>query len=119
MQRRELPAGDLWVFEWVHFQQDTRGRDLELRFFRDVDRREVDFVVTEGLRPMLFVECKLADRDIAPRLALPEGEVSRPGGRADRLSRAPRLPNARWGSRPARGALFGHLGVNAMRRRGW
>ncbi len=56
------------LLKWVHFQQDTRGRDLELRFFRDVDRREVDFVVTEGLRPMLFVECKLADRDIDPAL---------------------------------------------------
>lgn len=52
------------LLKWVHFQQDTRGRDVELRFFRDVDRREVDFVVTEDLRPILFVECKLADRDI-------------------------------------------------------
>lgn len=56
------------LLKWVHFQQDTRGRDLELRFFRDVDGREVDFVVTEELRPMLFVECKLADRDIDPAL---------------------------------------------------
>ena len=52
------------LLKWVHFQQDTRGRDVELRFFRDVDRREVDFVVTEDLRPILFLECKLADRDI-------------------------------------------------------
>ena len=56
------------LLKWVHFQQDAGGRDLELRFFRDVDRREVDFVVTEELRPMLFVECKLADRDIDPAL---------------------------------------------------
>ena len=52
------------LLKWVHFQQDTQGRDLELRFFRDVDGREVDFVVLENRRPLMFVECKLADRDI-------------------------------------------------------
>ena len=52
------------LLKWVHHQQDTQGRDLELRFFRDVDGREVDFVVLEDRRPIQFVECKLADRDI-------------------------------------------------------
>ena len=52
------------LLKWIHFQQDSQGRDLELRFFRDVDRREVDFVVTERRQPILFVECKLSDRDI-------------------------------------------------------
>ena len=52
------------LLKWVHFQQDAHGRDMELRFFRDVDRREVDFVVTEDRQPVLFVECKLKDRDI-------------------------------------------------------
>ena len=49
------------LLKWVHFEQDARGRELELRFFRDVDRREVDFVVTEDRQPVLLVECKLAD----------------------------------------------------------
>ena len=52
------------LLKWVHFRQDAHGRDMELRFFRDVDRREVDFVVTEDRQPVLFVECKLKDRDI-------------------------------------------------------
>ena len=52
------------LLKWVHFQQDTQGRDLELRYFRDVDGREVDFVVLEDRRPLMLVECKLADRDI-------------------------------------------------------
>ena len=52
------------LLKWVHFQQDALGRDVELRFFRDVDRREVDFVVTEDRQPVLFVECKLKDWDI-------------------------------------------------------
>ena len=52
------------LLKWVHFQQDTQGRDVELRFFRDVDGREVDFVVLEDRQPLLLVECKLGDRDI-------------------------------------------------------
>jgi hypothetical protein len=48
----------------VHFQQDTEGRDLELTYFRDIDGREVDFVVTERRRPILLVECKTSDGDV-------------------------------------------------------
>lgn len=51
------------LLKWVHFEQDTKGRELELRYFRDVDRREVDFVVTEHRRPALLVECKWADAE--------------------------------------------------------
>ena len=52
------------LLKWVHYQQDTQGRDVELRFFRDVDRREVDFVLLENGQPFLFLECKLRDRDM-------------------------------------------------------
>lgn len=52
------------LLKWVHFQQDTKGRDFELRYFRDVDRREVDFVVVDGRRPILLVECKWSDTEI-------------------------------------------------------
>ena len=52
------------LLKWVHHQQDTQGRDLELRYFRDVDGREVDFVIVENRQPAMLVECKLADRDI-------------------------------------------------------
>lgn len=52
------------LLKWVHFEQDARGRDIELRYFRDTDGREVDFVVVEGRRPQLLVECKWADTDV-------------------------------------------------------
>jgi hypothetical protein len=52
------------LLKWVHFEQDARGRDLELRYFRDSDGREVDFVVVEGQQPILFVECKWAESDV-------------------------------------------------------
>jgi hypothetical protein len=53
------------LLKWVDFEQDTKGRDLELRYFRDVDGREVDFVVVERRRPLLAVECKWGDEPIA------------------------------------------------------
>ena len=49
------------LLKWVHFEEDARGRDLELRYFRDVTGREVDFVVTEARVPILMVECKWGD----------------------------------------------------------
>jgi predicted AAA+ superfamily ATPase len=49
------------LLKWVHFVQDTEGRDVELRYFRDVDGREVDFVVVERRRPTRLVECKWSD----------------------------------------------------------
>jgi len=45
-----------------HHLQDTEGRDVELRYFRDVDRREVDFVVMEEGRPVQFIGCKPSRR---------------------------------------------------------
>lgn len=49
------------LLKWVHFEQDTKGRDVELCYFRDIDGREVDFVVTENNRPFLLIECKWSD----------------------------------------------------------
>jgi len=72
-----LPPKDSQKFEnlvavhlkkWVDFEADARGRDLELRYFRDVQGREVDFVITEKGQPIRCVECKWADEDIHPPL---------------------------------------------------
>jgi predicted AAA+ superfamily ATPase len=52
------------LLKWVHFEQDTLGRDLELRYFRDTDGREVDFVVVENRAPILLVEAKWADAEV-------------------------------------------------------
>jgi uncharacterized protein len=56
------------LLKWVHFQFDTEGRELELRYFRDVDGREVDFVVVERRRPLLMVETKLSAESASPAL---------------------------------------------------
>ena len=56
------------LLKWVEHQIDTEGRELELRYFRDVDGREVDFVVTERMQPIAFVECKTADAPVGTGL---------------------------------------------------
>lgn len=52
------------LLKWVHFVSDTQGRDMELRYFRDVDGREVDFVIMEDRKPIQFVECKWSDTEV-------------------------------------------------------
>ncbi len=52
------------LLKWVHREEDVSGRNLDLRYFRDVDRREVDFVVVERKRPILFVEAKHGDGEV-------------------------------------------------------
>ena len=50
------------LLKWCYYKQDNEGRDVELRYFRDVDRREVDFVLLEDGKPLHFIECKLSDK---------------------------------------------------------
>lgn len=56
------------LLKWVHFEQDSKGSDLELRYFRDIDGREVDFVIVDGQKPIMAVECKWSDEQISPSL---------------------------------------------------
>jgi predicted AAA+ superfamily ATPase len=50
------------LLKWCHYLQDTEGRDIELRYFRDIDRREVDFVIMEDGKALQFIECKASRR---------------------------------------------------------
>jgi hypothetical protein len=52
------------LLKWCHLERDTKGRDLELRYFRDMDGREVDFVVLEDHEPIQFFECKSGGRAV-------------------------------------------------------
>lgn len=59
-----LVAGQL--LKYCHFIEDTEGYDMELRFIRDTDKREVDFVVLKEKKPVFAVECKTGERKISP-----------------------------------------------------
>lgn len=59
-------AGQL--LKYCHFIEDTEGAKMELRFLRDFDGREVDFVVLRDKRPIFAVECKAGERSVSPSL---------------------------------------------------
>ncbi|MCG3135010.1 MAG: hypothetical protein HMLKMBBP_02503 [Planctomycetes bacterium] len=57
------------LLKWVQFEEDAHGRGLELRHFRDATGREVDFVVLEDRKPVMFVEAKWGDDAVDRGLA--------------------------------------------------
>jgi predicted AAA+ superfamily ATPase len=56
------------LLKWIHFQQDTRGEDVDLYYFRDVDGREVDFVIVSNKKPIQLIECKWNDAPVSSSL---------------------------------------------------
>ncbi len=56
------------LLKLVHFITDYEGYKAELFFLRDVDKREVDFLVTVNSKPWFAVEVKLNDTDLSPAL---------------------------------------------------
>ena len=58
------------LLKWVYFQQDYNGFNMELRYFRDVYRNEVDFVILQDGIVHTFVECKLQSREVSPALRM-------------------------------------------------
>jgi len=56
------------LLKYCHFHEDNYGHKMELRFIRDVDLREIDFVVLKNNRPLFAVECKTGERKISPHL---------------------------------------------------
>lgn len=56
------------LLKYCHFLEDTEGVAMELRFLRDTDRREVDFVVLKEGVPEFAVECKAGEKTINPAI---------------------------------------------------
>ena len=56
------------LLKYCHWIEDTDGRRMELRYLRDTDRREVDFVVIRDRKPLFAVECKSGERAVAPAI---------------------------------------------------
>lgn len=59
-----MVAGHL--LKYCHFVEDTQGYEMDLRFIRDTDKREVDFVVLRDGRAEFAVECKSGERRVSP-----------------------------------------------------
>jgi len=56
------------LLKYCHWMEDTLGHKMELRFIRDVDLREIDFVVLKDKKPCFAVECKTGERNINKNL---------------------------------------------------
>ncbi len=77
------------LLKWCQFQEDVRGIDIELRYFRDVTGREVDFVVTVDKKPIIAIEARYSDSHVSPALKyfksrFPECEAVQLVAREDR-----------------------------------
>ena len=80
-----------------HYREDTEGFDAELRFFRDLEGREVDFVQLLDGRPVRFVECKLQDTDVDPSLRYLARKL--PGVEAVQVVKKPKVDRVETGIR--------------------
>ena len=56
------------LLKYCHFIEDTEGFSMELRFLRDTDKREIDFVVLKEGVPEFAVECKTGEKSINPAI---------------------------------------------------
>jgi len=56
------------LLKYCHDIEDREGHRMELRFLRDTDRREVDFVVLKDRKPLFAVECKTGERSVSPAI---------------------------------------------------
>lgn len=66
------------LLKFCHYLSDSEGYKINLNFIRDIEGREVDFVVTVDNKPWFCVEAKVSGRDkmtplkyIASRLEMP------------------------------------------------
>ena len=57
------------LLKYCHFFEDTEGEKMELRFLRDTDKREIDFVVMKNKKPMFAVECKTGEKNLSPHIS--------------------------------------------------
>ena len=56
------------LLKYCQFIEDSEGYRMELRFLRDTDKREIDFVILKENIPLFAVECKTADKDVSPAI---------------------------------------------------
>ena len=56
------------LLKYCHYLEDTEGHRMELRFLRDVNKREVDFVVLKDQKPVFAVECKTGEKQLSPHI---------------------------------------------------
>lgn len=57
------------LLKYCHYIYDTTGYQMELRYLRDTDGREIDFVVLKDKKPIFAVECKTGEKQLSKHIA--------------------------------------------------
>ncbi len=91
------------LLKYCHWLEDTEGHAMELRYLRDTDGREVDFVVLRNRKPLFAVECKSGEkavsaalRYVAERTPIPRFFQVHRGTRSFATGRITVLPFVQW-----------------------
>ncbi len=89
------------LLKLVHFITDYEGYKAELFFLRDIDKREVDFLVVIDGKPWFAVETKFNDSSLSPHLLYFKERLSIPyvyqvvkKGAVDRIEKRARIISA-------------------------
>jgi predicted AAA+ superfamily ATPase len=56
------------LLKYCHYYYDTNGDPYELKFLRDTQGREIDFLVTDKNKPIFAVECKAGEKQLSPHI---------------------------------------------------
>jgi len=56
------------LLKFAHFMYDSEGYKCELWYLRNVDKKEVDFLLTVNSKPWIAVETKLSDTSVSNNL---------------------------------------------------
>lgn len=56
------------LLKYCHFLEDTEGETMELRYLRDRDKRQVDFIVLKNKKPIFAVACKTGEKELSKNI---------------------------------------------------
>ncbi|MEK6704469.1 MAG: AAA family ATPase [Bdellovibrionota bacterium] len=56
------------LLKYCHYHEDVNGEEMELCFVRDKQAREIDFMVLKNRKPLMAIECKTGEKDLAPAI---------------------------------------------------
>ena len=56
------------LLKYCHYHEDYNGEKMELRYIRDTEGREVDFVIIKNKKPIFMIECKISDNNVTNNL---------------------------------------------------
>ncbi|OFZ28847.1 MAG: AAA family ATPase [Bdellovibrionales bacterium RIFCSPHIGHO2_01_FULL_40_29] len=56
------------LLKYCHYIEDSTGHQMELRFLKDTDGREIDFIVLKNKKPIFAVECKTGDKQLSKNI---------------------------------------------------